>query len=120
MPNELKAMTDGTFIFAESEDPNVFYFYRKDREVIGDVGRIPMDFYQKWICTKMFNGEITGIVMNDICSEKSVDGKYIKLTVYGIWECKTKSKQPNLIKRLFYKIFKWVLAIKKMRYFYGK
>ena len=54
----------------------------------------------------MFNGEITGIVMNDICSEKSVDGKYIKLTVYGIGECKTKSKQPNLIKRLFYKIFK--------------
>ncbi len=34
MSNELKAITDGTFTFAESEDPNVFYFYRNDREVI--------------------------------------------------------------------------------------
>ena len=46
MSNELKAMTDGTFTFSESEDPNVFYFYRNDGEVIGNVGRI------QWTSTK--------------------------------------------------------------------
>lgn len=106
MSNELKAMTNGTFTFAESEDPNVFYFYRNDGEIIGDVGRIPMDFYQNWICTKMFNGEITEMVMNDICFETSIDGKCIRLTVSGIGKCKPKPKQPNFIKRLFFKIFK--------------
>lgn len=105
MSNELKAMTDGIFTLAESEDPNVFYFYRNDREVIGDVGRIPMDFYQNWICIKMFSGEITEMVMNDICFETSVDGKCIRLTVSGIGERKTKQK-PNFFKRLFYKLFK--------------
>jgi len=106
MSNELKAMTDGTFIFAESEDPNVFYFYRNDREVIGDVGRIPMDFYQDWIRTKMFNGEITEMVTNDVCFETSDDGKYIRLTVSGIGERKAKKEQPNFFKRLFSKLFK--------------
>ncbi len=106
MSNELKAMTDGTFTFAESEDPNVFYFYRNDREVIGDVGRIPMDFYQNWICTKMMNGEITETVMNDVCFETSNDGKFIRVTVSGIGERKAKQEQPNFFKWLFSKLFK--------------
>lgn len=106
MSNELKAMTDGTFTFAESEDPNVFYFYRNDGEVIGEVGRIPMDFYQNWICTKMFNGEITEMVMNDICFETSDDGKCIRLTVSKMGERKSKQKQPSFFKRLFSKLFK--------------
>lgn len=106
MSNELKAMTDGTFTFAESEDPNVFYFYRNDGEVIGDVGRKPMDFYQNWICTKMFNGEITEVVMNDICFGTSDDNKCIRLTVSGIGERKSKQEQTNLFKKLFSKLFK--------------
>lgn len=83
MSNELKAMTDGIFTFAESKEPNVFYFYRNDRKVIGDVGTIPMDFYHNWICNKMFNSEITEMVMNNICFETSDDGKCIRLTVSG-------------------------------------
>ena len=106
MSNELKAMTNGTFTFAESEDPNVFYFYRNDGEVIGDVGRIPMDFYQNWICNKMMTGEISKMVMNDICFETSDDDKCIRLTISGIGERKSKSKQPNFIKRLLSKVFK--------------
>ena len=43
-----------------------------------------MDFYQNWICTKMFNGEITEMVMNDICFETSDDDKCTRLTVSGI------------------------------------
>ena len=105
MSNELKAMTDGTFTFAESEDPNVFYFYRNDGEVIGNVGRMPMDFYQNWICTKMFNGEITEMVMNDICFETSDDDKCIRLTVSGIGERKSKQEQPNFFKMFFSKLF---------------
>ena len=105
MTNELNVITDGTFTFAESEDKNVFYFYRNDGEVIGDVGIIPMDFYRSWIRTKMFNGEITGIVMNDICFEISDDSKCIRLTVSKLGECKAKQKQPNFFKRLFSKFF---------------
>lgn len=107
MSNELKAMTDGTFTLSESEDTNVFYFYRNDRKVIGDVGRIPMDFYQNWICTKMMNGEITEMEINDTCFfEISDDGKCIRLIVSGSGERKAKQKQPNFFKRLFSKLFK--------------
>lgn len=100
MSNELKAMTDGTF--TESEDPNVFYFYRNDREAIGDVGRIPMDFYKTWICTKMFDDEITEMVLNNFCFETSDDGKYIRLTISETG----KQKKPNFFKKLFSKFFK--------------
>lgn len=108
MSSELMALSNGTFTLAESEDPKVFYFYRNDHEVIGEVGRIPMDFYQNYICKKMMDGEITEIVMNDICFETSDDGKCIRLTVSGIGENRTNQKQPNFIKRFLSKIFKWL------------
>lgn len=82
MSNELKAITDGTFTFSASEEPNVFYFYRNDNEVIGNVGRTPIDFYLNWIYTQMSNGKITEMVVaNDFCLKTSNDGKRIKLTI---------------------------------------
>ena len=54
----------------------------------------------------MFNGEITEMVMNDICFATSIDGKCIRLTVSGIGERKTNQEQPNLFKMLFSKLFK--------------
>lgn len=100
MSDGLKAITDRTFTLAESEDPNVFYFYRNDREVIGDVGEIPMDFYQEMLCQKMFNGEITEEVGNKICFETSKDGKRIRLTVSGNLEHENANpkKQLNFFK----------------------
>lgn len=51
-----------------------------DGNVLTDIDREPMDLYQAYIMQKMMNGEITDMVMNNIYSEKSTDGKCIRLT----------------------------------------
>lgn len=111
MTNEFRTVSDGTFTLQESENEKQFYFYRNDGEVLTDIGREPMDLYQAYIVNKMMDGEITDIVMNNICFETSDDGKCIRLTIYDIGEKtvqqnnSTVSKQPNFLKRLFHKVF---------------
>ena len=106
---------DETFTLSESENKTQFYFYRNDGEVLTDIDREPMDLYNAYIMHKMMNGEITDVVMNNIYSETSDDGKCIRLTVCDIGEKTEKSnnstvrdkKHPNLLKCLFHKIFGW-------------
>jgi len=123
MSKELQAFSDGTFLFAEDENGKQFYFYRKDGEVLGDVGRRPMDFYQHYIMTKMMSGEITGMVANNLKFEESADGKCIRITVvdeFGESESKKEEIKPieetaeesiqpnpqtNFVKRMLKKIF---------------
>ena len=112
MANEFLAVSDGTFTLQETENKNQFYFYRNDGEVLTDIDREPMDLYQAYIIRKMMNGEITDIVMNNIYSETSDDGKCIRLTICDIGEKPARNnnstvsdKQPNFLKRLFHKIF---------------
>ena len=112
MANEFLAVSDGTFTLSETENKNQFYFYRNDGEVLSDIGREPMDLYQAYIMRKMMNGEITDMVMNNIYSETSDDGKCIRLTICDIGEKPSGSsnstvskKRPNFLKRLFHKIF---------------
>ncbi len=112
MANEFLAVSDGTFTLSETELKNQFYFYRNDGEVLTDIDREPMDLYQAYIMRKMMNGEITDMVMNNIYSETSDDGKCIRLTICDIGEKTVKSnnltgrkKQSNFIKRLINKIF---------------
>ena len=112
MANEFLAISDGTFTLSETENKNQFYFYRNDGNVLTDIDREPMDLYQAYIMQKMMNGEITDMVMNNIYSEMSDDGKCIRLTICDIGEKPVKNtnstvsnKQPNFLKRLFHKIF---------------
>lgn len=112
MANEFLAISDGTFTLQESDNKNQFYFYRNDGEVLTDIDREPMDLYQAYIMKKMMKGEITDIVMNNIYSETSADGKCIRLTIYNIGEkpvqqsnSTVNSEQPNFWKRLFHKVF---------------
>ena len=112
MANEFLAISDGTFTLSETENKNQFYFYRNDGNVLTDIDREPMDLYQAYIMQKMMNGEITDMVMNNIYSEMSTDGKCIRLTICDIGEEPIKptnsnvnNKQPNFLKRLFHKIF---------------
>ena len=111
MANEFLAISDGTFTLSETENKNQFYFYRNDGGVLSDIDREPLDLYQAYIMRKMMNGEITDIVMNNIYSETSDDGKCIRLTISDIGAKTTnsnstvKQKQPNFFKRLFHKIF---------------
>ena len=113
MANEFLAVSDGTFTLSETENKNQFYFYRNDGEVLTDIDREPMDLYHAYIMRKMMNGEITDIVMNNIYSETSDDGKCIRLTICDIGEktainnnSTVSDKQPNFLKRLFHKIFR--------------
>lgn len=125
MSKDLYALSDGTFTLVETQNKNQFLFHRNDGDVLGDVGRIPMDFYQTYIAHKMMSGEITDIVMNDTCFETSIDGKYIRLTVSEIGkhkgtelqDCKPveeREKQhiagkehpkQNIFKRIFKRVF---------------
>ncbi len=111
MANEFRAVSDGTFILQESENKNQFYFYRNDGEVLADIDREPMDLYQAYIMQKMMSGEITDIVMNNIYSEISEDGKCIRLTISDIGEKNVNhnnsnvSKQPSFLERVFHKVF---------------
>ena len=102
MSKELLGISNGEYTFTETEVENQFLFYRNDEKVLGDVGRIPMEFYQHYIMNKMFNGEITDMVANNICFETSTDGKCIRLTVTDIGEEPKKAKKkPNIFKRIF-------------------
>ena len=104
MSKELLGFSNGEYTFTETEVENQFLFYRNDEKILGDVGHIPMEFYQHYIMNKMFNGEITEMVANNIRFETSTDGKCIRLTVTDIGEASEKKKRrPNFLKRLFWK-----------------
>ena len=111
MANKFLAVSDGTFTLQESENKNQFYFYRNDGEVLTDVNEELMDLYHAYIFQKMVNGEIN-MVMNNIYSEISGDGKCIRLTISNIGEKlerdqnSTVSDKPSgFMKRLLHKIF---------------
>ena len=95
MEKEYNAVSDGTYTLQEGDD-NRLYFYREDGKVLGDVGRIPMDLYQAYVMQKMMTGEITDMVANNIKYETSVDGKTIRLTVFGIGEEDPDKKDAKL------------------------
>lgn len=111
MANEFLAISNGTFTLAETENKNQFYFYRNDGGLLNDIDREPMDMYHAYIMQKMMQGEITDMVMNDIYSETSDDGKCIRLTICNIGEKPkeeskpiTKAKKTNFLKRIVNKI----------------
>jgi len=112
MANEFLTVSNGIFTLSETENKNQFYFYRNDGEVLSDIDREPIDLYQAYIMQKMITGEIRNMVMNNIYSEMSDDGKYIRLTIYDIGEKTTNGneviveKKESFFKRLLNKIFK--------------
>lgn len=105
---ELKAFSNGEYIFAETKQDNQFYFYRQDGQELGEVGRIPMEMYQNYLCIRMFEGKCTEMVANDIRFDISDDGKCIRLTTFAFGEQKPLKKHEEkgikkLIKSLFNK-----------------
>lgn len=109
MKKEFLTISDGTFVLSETENENQFLFYRNDVEVLSDIDGEPVKLYHAYVMRKMINGEITEIVMKNIFSEISDDGKCMRLTMRDFGE-KTRvtvsQKQPNLLKRLFHKFFR--------------
>lgn len=109
---ELKAFTDGEYVFSETEEANQFYFYRQDGQVLGEVGRIPMDMYQNYMCMKMFESDTPEMVANNIRFDTSEDGKCIRLTTFAfgqkdpiIEEDSIKKEETKGIKKLVKSLF---------------
>ena len=86
MSKEYLAVSDGTYTLTETDSPNLFCFYRNDHGVLGEVDHEPMDLYHAYIMNKMMNGDITDIVANNIRSQISSDGKFMRLLVAPIGE----------------------------------
>ena len=118
MAQEFLAITDDTYTFTESDDEKVFYFYRNDEEKLGNVGRIPMDFYQAYIARKMMDENILTPIFGNLRFETSSNEKIIRITVVDYKELPEvekdstnnqkppELKQPNILGRLFHKIWK--------------
>lgn len=112
MSDEILKISDGTFTLVESENENQFYFYRNDDGVLTDINREPMDLYHALIMHKMLRGEITNVVINNMHSEISDDGKTIRLSISNISDQtisqgnSTDIKQTNFLKRFFHNFFK--------------
>ena len=118
MAQEFLAITDDTYTFTESDDEKVFYFYRNDEEKLGDVGRIPMDFYQAYIARKMMDENILTPIFGNLRFETSSDEKIMRITVVDYKELPEvekdstnnkkppELKQPGIFKRIFEKIRK--------------
>ena len=84
MAKEFNAITDETYVFIEGDEPNQFFFYRKDGEVLGEIEHEPMDFYHAWVMEKMMSGEIDGMIASNVLTELSTDGKCMRITVKEI------------------------------------
>ena len=112
MEKEFLVISDGTFSFTETENPNQFYFYRNDGKSLEDIEHEPMEFYHEYIIQKMMNGEIKDIVAHNIYHEMSKDKTCIRMTICDVGKKISKNKnsevsnkQPNFFVRLFRKIF---------------
>lgn len=111
MDNEkkLKMVKHGVYIFTETEERNIFYFYREDGKTLGDVGRLPMDMYQYYVCMNMFENNTQEIIASNVSFERSTDGKVIRLTTRSIGEMipiKVERKEEKGIKRLIKSLFR--------------
>ena len=110
MSNEHQGITDGTYTLAEGDENNTFYFYRNDESVIGDVGRLPVEFFETFITIKMMEGEITKPVVTNIRIQTSTDGKIIRIILLGSEkeqeENDSEPRKQNILKKIFDRIFK--------------
>lgn len=79
MDKELKAFTDGTYVFQETEEKGKYFFYRKDGEALKDIDHEPMDMYRSYLCLKMMSGEIEFSVFGNVNYKISNDGKCMLL-----------------------------------------
>lgn len=105
-----KTVTDGVHILSETENENQFYFYRKDGRVLGNVGRLPMDMYEHYVCTKMIESNQMEIISNKIEFETSTDGTCIRLTTmdFGVkisLPTKVEPSEETGMKKLIKSIF---------------
>ena len=101
---ELKVLSNGEYKFAETENNSQFNFYRNDGEVLGDVGRLPMEVFQDYIFNKMLSGELTTAVATNIKFEMSDDGRCLRMTTLG-YGSKEPVEQTGVIKRLVRSLF---------------
>lgn len=113
MEKELKAFTDGTYVFQETETEGQFLFYRQDEGILENIDREPMDMYQNYICQQMISGELDCAVFSNVYTKMSEDNKVILIsTEMEKMEIETRVKitpivkRENSVKRMIKSLFK--------------
>ncbi len=110
MSKELQAISNGTFVFQETEKENQFYFYRKDMKPLTDIDNEPMEMYQAYITHKMMSGEMPiAMIMSNLYSEMSDDQKVIKVTVSEVAK-DTRVHKPSIPKKKKISFFKKIFG----------
>lgn len=103
---ELKTLSDGEYVFAETKIKNQYHFYREDGQKLGEVGNIPMDMYRNYMCMKMFEGGVTNMVANNIRFDTSDCDTCIRITTFALgekdpFEQREEKGLKSLVKSLF-------------------
>ena len=83
-----KMLTDGTFVFVESEDEDgVFYFFRRDGEILDKIDVPPLEFYHKYCLLKQQeeNGDTEAPNIQNMNFKYTLlnDCKMIKMKIVG-------------------------------------
>lgn len=104
MSDNFLKKSDGTFTLSETNDKNLFLFYRNDGGLIDDVNDILrefLDLYESYWAEKMISGEVTtDIVHQNLHGELSCDRSCVRITTIDI-----PPKKDSFFKRLLHKIF---------------
>ena len=89
------AVTDGTYILAETDNPDVFVFLREDEGPLGEYGSRPLELYQAFVTIKMQKGELpVGTLARNVFYE-DIDGyNAIRLWTYEL------GKEPAYIRQI--------------------
>lgn len=95
---EYLTITDGTYILSETDCPNEFAFYRKDGEILGDVGRIPMEMYDWRMFKRMQDYNIVEPIIESIIFERSRDDRCLMMTV--MWYDLCPENQVNQVEEV--------------------
>lgn len=111
MGKKLKAYTDGTYIFQETDEEGKFLFYRQDGGILSDIGLRPIDMYEHYMFEKMFNegrnisvsGQIHTMVSDDETHLLLIATAIVKEQENELAQGENKTKGP--IKRKLRSIF---------------
>ena len=92
---KFNAVSDGTYLLTETDNPDVFVFLREDEGPLGEYGSRPLELYQAFMTIKMQRGEIpAGILARNVFYEDIEGYNAIRLWTYEL------GKEPEYIRRI--------------------
>ncbi|MBQ7668078.1 MAG: hypothetical protein IJS47_02000 [Clostridia bacterium] len=82
---EIRALMTGGYVFQESNEPDVFYFYREDEKELTEeeISTTAVEMFQEYIFERMLAGEIKNqkVKSDSIKTVVSKNGKFLRIIV---------------------------------------